>query len=385
VKIGIDARFLTHPQKGGFKTYTEQLVAALAEIDAENEYILYLDRPPTEWTRLPNRPNFSSRTVPGLLPVFGMAWREQVGLARQVARDYLNLLHSPSLTAPLYLACPSVVTIHDVIWLFPETFSNGKPPPVSRKMMEWYYRVVPRQAARNASAILTVSEAAKASIVECLKLSADRVFVTPEAASPIYRPVNGAPQTETLGKFNLPAEFILAIGSADPRKNIATLLEAYARLPLDLRAKHKLAIVWTHDLLEAEMAKQVVKLGLTDQVHFLQGVTDDDLVLLYNAAALFVFPSLYEGFGLPLLEAMACGTPVIAGNNSSIPEIAGNAAILIEAQDARVLACAMTRVLTDEAIYAALKRKGLEQAAGFSWGKCAHQTLAAYRQALTLF
>ena len=138
MRVGIDARFLTHPQRGGFKTYSENLIAALAEVDSENEYILYLDRPPDEKTSLPNRPNFTTCIVSGSAPIVGMPWREQVGLPRQGARDHLDLMHSPSLTAPLYLACPSVVTIHDVIWLFPEKFSNNKPKPVSRKMMEWY-------------------------------------------------------------------------------------------------------------------------------------------------------------------------------------------------------------------------------------------------------
>ncbi len=383
MRIGIDARFLTHPQRGGFKTYTENLITALAKVDPENEYILYLDRSPCQDTRLPDCPNFTSRIVPGQVPVIGMPWREQVELARQVARDQLDLLHAPSLTAPLRLACPLVVTIHDMIWLFPEKFSKGKSWSAQRKLMEWYYRLVPQFAARRASLILTVSQAAKESIIQYLRLTADQVFVTHEAASHIFRRIDSTQQIETIRrKYELNAEFILAIGSADPRKNIATLVQAYALLPASLREWYKLVIVWTHHFLATELAEQVEKLGLTDQVQFLRQVSNEDLVLLYNAASLFVFPSLYEGFGLPLLEAMACGAPVVAANNSSIPEIVGEAALLVEAKDAQAMANVMVRVLADEVVHTSLTQKGLERAASFSWEKCARQTLAGYKQAL---
>lgn len=143
-------------------------------------------------------------------------------------------------------------------------------------------------------------------------------------------------------------------------------------------------IVWTHDLLGTEMARQVANLGLGDEVYFLRGVSNDDLVLLHNAASLFVFPSLYEGFGLPLLEAMACGTPVLASNNSSIPEIVGEAAVLVEPRDVKTIAVRISSLLTDNTLRAELVRKGHERAAHFSWSKCARQTIAAYRQAMTM-
>jgi glycosyltransferase involved in cell wall biosynthesis len=383
MRIGIDARFLTHPQLGGFKTYIENLIAALAEVDTDNEYVLYLDRSPDHNTRLPNRLNFTSHVVPGLLPVFGMPWREQVELARQAARDKLDLLHSPSLTAPLRLTCPLVVTIHDMIWFFPERFSNGKHWSAQRKLMEWYYRLVPQFAARHASAILTVSEAAKQSIVHHLGITADKVWVTYEAASHIYRPVDDAHQIEAVRqKYELTSEFILAIGSADPRKNLSTLVKAYALLPTTMREQYKLVIVWTHHFLATELADQVEELELTTRVQFLKQVPNEDLVLLYNAAALFVFPSLYEGFGLPPLEAMACGTPVVAANNSSIPEIVGDAALLVQAQDTEGMAAMIAQVLTGETVQTSLAEKGLRQAARFSWEKCARQTIAGYSKSL---
>jgi glycosyltransferase involved in cell wall biosynthesis len=244
MKIGIDARFLTHPQAGGFKTYTQNLIAALAEVDAENEYVLYLDRTPEPQDRLPSGPNFTTRVVPGSVPLVGMPWREQIGLSRQAALDRLDLLHSPSLTAPLRLACPLVVTIHDMIWYFPDRFSNGHATAGKRKLMQWYYRVVPKMAAQRAAAVITVSQAAKESIVQSLGLTPDRVFVTHEAAASIYKRLDNPEQTEPIKqKYSLASDFILAIGSADPRKNIDTLVQAYASLPEFLKERYQLAIV----------------------------------------------------------------------------------------------------------------------------------------------
>ena len=380
MKIGIDARFLTHPQRGGFKTYTESLVAALAEVDAENEYILYLDRPPNSQTKLPNGPNFTTRIVPGTFPLAGMPWREQVVLARQVAQDRIDLLHSPCLSAPLRLTCPSVVTIHDMIWFFPEKFSRGNIWSVRRKLMEWYYRWIPQYAAKNAAAIITVSQAAKKSIVEHLKLDGKPIFVTHEAAGSLFRRINDAEQINAVRrKYHLPAEFILAIGSADPRKNIKTLVRAYGLLPIELRSRYRLVIVWTHSRLAGELLQEIQSLELTSQVQFLGSISNDDLVLIYNAAALFVFPSLYEGFGLPVLEAMACGTPVVAANNSSIPEIVGDAGLLVEAQDSQAMVNVIGQVLTNEVIRSNLIKKGLERSAHFSWTQCARQTIGAYK------
>src|SRR5262245_37544245 len=143
MKIGIDARFLTHPQHGGFKTYTENLVAALADVDRENEYILYVDRVPDHTAKLPVRPNMHVRIVPGSASLLGMPWREQIRLARQAARDQLDLLHSPSQTAPLRLSCPSIVTIHDMIWFAPQNYHHDSGLSAKRKLMQWYYRFVP--------------------------------------------------------------------------------------------------------------------------------------------------------------------------------------------------------------------------------------------------
>jgi glycosyltransferase involved in cell wall biosynthesis len=158
-------------------------------------------------------------------------------------------------------------------------------------------------------------------------------------------------------------------------------VQAYASLPESLRERYQLAIVWTHTLLMEELAQLVETLGLRGRVKFLHSVCDEDLVLLYNAASLFVFPSLYEGFGLPPLEAMACGTPVVAANNSSIPEIVGDGALLTAAEDVTAMAATIFKVLNDKPLQQRLIETGLKQAASFSWEKCARQTVEIYKMA----
>lgn len=381
MRIGIDARFLTHPQRGGFKTYTENLVTALATIDADNHYILYLDREPDQATRVPHSSNFSVRIVPNTLPLVGMPWREQVGLARRATYDNIDLLHAPSLTAPLYLPCPSVVTTHDMIWRDERTNGKGIRPLGKRYLMRAYYRNIPAFAARNAAAVLTVSHASKQQIIHQLHVPADQIVVTHIAASPCYQRKGAFEQIKAVRrKFNLPARFVLALGSADPRKNIPSLIHAYVSLPQSIREQYHLAIVWTHQLLASSIAEQITAQGIKQQVRFLEHVSDHDLALLYNAATLFVFPSRSEGFGLPPLEAMACGTPVVAANNSSIPEIVGDAAVLVDADDVRSIAAGILKVITNPNLQAELTEKGLQRAANFSWLRCARETLAVYEQ-----
>ncbi len=379
MRIGIDARFLTHPQAGGFRTYTRSLVAALAEVDGENEYVLYVDRVPDDAPTL--GPNFRLQAVPEEVPLLGMVWREQSALPRHIKRDRLDVFHAPCLTAPLRLPCPSVVTIHDMIWHRPLRLDPAK-PSLKHLLLDAYYRHVPERAARRASAVLTVSEAARASIVGKLGLPPDRVRVTPEAAAPRFRRVSDPEATAGVcARFGLPPGFVLAMGSADPRKNVSGLLRAFAALPPPLRERHPLAVVWTHRHLASGLQEEAHVLGVAPQLHFLQGVSDADLVLLYNSAAVFAFPSRYEGFGLPLLEAMACGTAVVAADNSSIPEIVGDAGLLVGADDTAGLAGALTRVLTDDALRDGMIARGEARAAEFSWQRCARETLAVYGEA----
>lgn len=382
MRIGIDARFLTHPQPGGFKTYTSQLVMALAAAGGPHEYVLYLDRAPDATTPVPRGANVSTRVVAGTMPLVGMPWREQVALRRAIATDRLDLFHAPCLTAPLALPCSSVVTVFDTLWRRRSKLMGG-PTSARRRALDWYYRVIPALAARGAATILTLSRAAKAEIVAGLGIDPGRIVVTPGGYGAAYRPFERAAAAEALGRrFGLRGTYLLAIGSADPRKNLRALIAAYALLPAELRARARLVIVWTHQRLADTLAREAAAAGVRDQVQYLTGVTDEELALLYNAAELFVFPSLSEGFGLPPLEAMACGAAVVAADNSSIPEVTGQAALLVDASDPRALSEAIGRALGNPALRATLRAQGLERAASFSWARCARETIVAYERAM---
>lgn len=381
MKIGIDARFLTHPQFGGFKTYTTNLVESLLQLDTANEYVLYLDRTAPHGAAWGGKPNCSVRIVSGDAPLVGMPWREQVQLVRMAARDRLDLFHAPCLTAPLRLGCPLVVTLHDMIWHTPPQPGQARSQGLKRRLMGWYYRTMPKLAAQRAAAVITVSQAAKRSIVAELGLAPEQVAVTYEAAGPGFGRIDDVQKlAQVRRRFGLAQDFILAIGSADPRKNIATLITAYSHLPQALQVRHPLVVVWTHSLLSEQMAHQVESLGLSERVRFVQRVSDEELACLYTLATLFVFPSRYEGFGLPLLEAMACGAPVVAANNSSIPEVTGDAAILVAADDAPALAAAVTTVLSDASQRRGLIERGYMRAASFSWARCANETMQVYQE-----
>jgi glycosyltransferase involved in cell wall biosynthesis len=384
MRIGIDARFLTHPQRGGFKSYTENLIAALADVDKGNEYYLYVDREPLDGDLIPNRSKFKYSVVSGTRPLIGVPFREQISLPRFAAKDKIELFHSPCLTAPLKMACPLVVTVHDMIWASPDNFTSKGSLSPKRRLMDWYNYFVPKQAIRRASAIITVSQASRKNIIEVLGANPNQVFVTHEAASQAFQPINDSKLIDEMrSNFELNSKYILALGSADPRKNIKTLIEAYGLLEKKLQEDYHLVIVWTHPFLANEISKLVHDLGLTNNVHFLQHISNEDLVLIYNDASLFVFPSTYEGFGLPLLEAMMSGTPVVAADNSSIPEVVGDAAFMFNSSDIIELTRLMSVILNDPNLQNEMKKRGLERAKNFSWNKCALATIDVYKNALS--
>ncbi|MCA9994232.1 MAG: glycosyltransferase family 4 protein, partial [Anaerolineales bacterium] len=183
-------------------------------------------------------------------------------------------------------------------------------------------------------------------------------------------------------KYQLPANFIFTLVAASPRKNAKGLLRIFARLPITLRKKYPLFMVQTHDLLQTGIQKEIERLNLTNQVHFLPQMSDEELALLYNASSVFVFPSLYEGFGLPVLEAMACGTPVVASSLTSIPEVSGKAAILADPRDETEFAYALEAILINPKKQLAMAEAGLHQAQSFSWKRTAKMTLATYQECL---
>jgi glycosyltransferase involved in cell wall biosynthesis len=380
-RIAIDARAASHPQPGGFKTYTENLLWHLLQTDEQRSYLLYLDRPLTNG-RFPARPDTSFKVVRNVVPFVGVPFREQISLPYRLVTDKVDLMHFPCATAALWSPCPFVVTIHDTIELMAVSATHAQ-LSAKRMLMHLYNRYAQALTVHKAAAIVTVSQNSKRDIVRLLRVPAAKVFVTYAAPNPMFARLEDKRQLNRIRhKYELGQDFVLGIGSADPRKNLKCLVQAYSRMPSELTARYQLAIVWTHHQLQDDMLAFVERLGLTRRVRFLRAVSDQDLVSLYNAASLFVFPSLYEGFGLPPLEAMACGTPVVAAKNSSIPEIVGDAALLVDVDDCREVSGVMSRVLGDEALQVSLSRRGVRRAQGFSWDRCAEETANIYDMVL---
>ena len=270
-------------------------------------------------------------------------------------------------------SCRYVVTVHDVIPLIlPETFT-----PRHRLVV----RMALARVRRKADRVIVPSHAVKRDVVRRVGLPEDRVVVTHEGCEARFRPVrSGTALRDVAARYGLPPRYVLAVGTLEPRKNLTTLLEAFARLRRDgeVDADLRLVLAGARGWLEEPIFATVRSLGLEDAVRFTGFVDDDDLPAVYSGAALFVFPSLHEGFGLPLLEAMACGVPVVTSNISSLPEVAGDAAVLVDPRDEQGLAGAIARLLRDEALRGRLREAGIARARQFSWEATARRTLDAY-------
>jgi glycosyltransferase involved in cell wall biosynthesis len=365
MRIGINTFFLEHPETGSGQ-YTRHLLEALARVDPANEYLLF---GPSSVPRICNLQLATCNLSENLAKLCF----EQVSFPRACRR--LDLAHVPYFASPLFPTVPTVVTIHDLIPLLLPAYRGSY-------LVRLYTRLV-AAAARKAQAIITVSQASKEDIVRCLHIPPERVHVTYEAAGEAFQPLRDETQLAAIRqKYSLPERYILYLGGFDQRKNLPTLLRAFALLV----NKQQAGLVIAGQLpprdspLFPDPCRLVRELGIEGRVIFTGWVPEEDKPALFNGAAAFVFPSLYEGFGLPVAEALACGTPVIASNRSSLPEVVGEGGILVEPTDAKALSEAMEALLVDDTLRAELRHKALIQAAKFSWKKTALETLAVYRK-----
>lgn len=363
MRIGIDAR-LTHYHKAGISRYTLQLIEALARSDSDDEFhILQSLR-----SRRPilDRPNFFRRGL--LTPAHHRL--EQLSLPLEISLLGLGVLHSPDMIPPFRRNCRSVITVHDLAFLIYPQF-------LTKDSARYYGQI--DQAVRRTDAIIAVSNATKQDIIRHLGVPEHKVTVIHEASSPIFHPLEGpGPRQRIQAKYKLDGDFLLFVSTLEPRKNVPTLLRAFRQLLDSYHPAVKLAVVGEKGWLYDEVFSLVTDLKLQDDVAFLGRVPTEDLLWLYNSAQLLASPSFYEGFGFTPLEAMACGTPVVVSNVSSFPEVVGDAALLVDPNDADELAVAMWRLLSDSELRTSLIAKGLKRAASFSWDKAAQETLQVY-------
>lgn len=366
--IGIDAR-LVYYTRAGIGQYTLHLAQALARSFPQDQFTLLQDR--RHRTPLVKSANVNVAT--SFVPSHHRLEQRLLPLVVQGLRT--DVFHSPDFIPPLQAQGRFVITIHDLAFLiYPHFLTQDSAR---------YYGQIDR-AVRHASQIIAVSESTKNDVVRMLGAPAEKITVIHEAADPVFVPMDRKAALQYVRSiYEIPEEFILFVSTIEPRKNVSGLLRAYRRLVDDYKLMPPLALVgakgWLQDSVEAEVAR----LGLESYCHFLGRVSTPDLLNLYNAARCLVHPAFYEGFGLTPLEAMACGTPAIVSNVSSLPEVVGDAALLVDPSHDEEITVALWRILTDQTLWEELQAKGFQRAAAFSWERSAEQTMAVYQKAIS--
>ena len=367
--IAIDAHSVG-TQLAGNETYAVNLIEALAEIDSINQYTLYVTKREAVERFSGRWPNFSvSRTRPHTPLV-----RIPLTLSAALRRDTVDLLHV-QFTAPPFAPCPVVATIHDLAFEhLPQTFKR-------RSWMQ--LRLTVRNTAKKAAQIITGSEYSRQDIVKTYGLSLERVTVIPDAAPNHFGPVEDNKEIQrVLQTYGITGDYILSVGSIQPRKNLIRLVRSFSNLRRERPGVKlpKLVLVGKKAWLFGETLRAIEQSGVRDQIILTDYVSDKDLPALYSGAICFVYPSYFEGFGLPPLEAMKCGVPVIAGNTTSLPEVVGDAAFLVNPFDEAEITSALATLIDNPDLRHKLSVKGLKQASKFNWYETAKRTLEVYKQ-----
>lgn len=368
--VALDAHLLSLAasyRSAGISWYAQNLLRELPSVDPHIQYTVFLNE-----KRYQGAPGLRLRRtrLPAHNPVVRIFW-EQCIQPWALLREGADLLHALALVGPLIGTRPLVLTIHDLSFLhYPQNL------PAARGL---YLRLFTKWSVQRAQRVIAVSESTRRDILDRYGVPESRVDRIYYGSDPIFRPLPRDRVAEFRACQGLPERFLLFVGTLEPRKNVARLIEAYARLP---EGRPPLYIVGGKGWLYDEIFARVEALHLSEAVRFAGYVPGQELPWWYNAAELLVYPSLYEGFGLPPLEAMACGTPVITSGVSSLPEVVGSAAIKVDPTDTGALAAAMGEVLASAQVRLAMKAAGLEQAKAFSWQRAARETVASYRLAL---
>lgn len=361
-------------QQAGIGRLTRHLVRELVQMEPRHRYTLFVagpvDRRSAEWAGWPA--NVRLRPTPISERLLTILWhRLRLPLPVEWFTGSCDLFHSTDFVLPPTAGARTLLTVHDLTFL--------RYPDCAHPALRAYLQaVVPRSLAR-ADRVVADSQSTKQDLVELLGLPAEKIAVVYGGIEPRFSPADKTLKvSKTFRVLGLDQPYILSVGTLEPRKNYARLIRAYARLCEATGLPHLLAIAggkgWLYDSVFAE----VHRLGVEERVRFLGFVNDAALPALYRGAELFVFPSLYEGFGFPPLEAMACGCPVVSSNSSSLPEVCGDAAILVPPEDEQALADAMSGVLGNAGRRQALRERGLAQAARFTWPAAARRLLEEY-------
>lgn len=368
MRIGIDARKL---HDFGIGTYIRNLLHQLARIDQATEYVL-LCREQDMGIARQLGPNFRS-VIETALPY---SVREQISVPIALRREHVDLFHAPHYVLPLLVHCRSVVTIHDCIHLIFPQYLPGRLAHAYARASLWI-------AARRAERILTVSEASKSDILRCFNVPADKIIVTYNAIDDHFlaEPTD-EDFTRTRERYQLTHPFVLYVGTIKPHKNLERLIEAFDRVCRQGFDHLRLVIIGDQISKLQGLRRAVHRHKLHKRVRFLGFVPPETLAVLYRLASVFAFPSLYEGFGLPPLEAMASGTPVLSSNVSSLPEVLGDAALLVDPYSPEAIADGLVQLLTDEALRQTLRARGLAKARQYSWADSVRRVHEVYHEVM---
>ncbi len=362
--IGIDASRAVTRERTGTENYSLNLIRYLLALESGHRYRLYFNQSPTA-ELFPTTADLELRVMP-----FPRLWTH-LRLSWEMARQPPDVLFVPAHVLPLVRPRSSVVTVHDLGYLY-----YPRAHPLLDRL---YLDLSTRYNARAASRVIADSQATKDDLVRHYGIEPDKITVVYPGRDETLQPMEDEATIEKVkARYGIRGDYILYVGTLQPRKNLGRLLEAYAIVRKQAKKGETPCLVmagrkgWLYD----QIFQQVERLGLETEVILPGYVPQDDLPALLSGARLFVFPSLYEGFGLPVLEAMACGTPVLCSNVSSLPEVAGDAALLVDPLDVRSIAEAMNHLLQEEGLRTQLVERGFRQARQFSWDRCARETLA---------
>jgi glycosyltransferase involved in cell wall biosynthesis len=373
MKIAIDARMMDAPYTGVGR-YTKNLIAALRGIDEKNQYILIV------------RDNFNSEAF--LDKDFKIvSWnyspyslKSIFLLHKLLVEEKIDFFHSPFCVVPLLARCPVIVTIHDLMAIKYPRFFTGR-SFLARLLGRTYFKIFMMLSIKKARAVIVVSNQIKEDLIDFMPQARDKITVIYEGVEESFRKIEEVTKIAIFReRYNLRGKTILYLGSTRPHKNLPRLIKTFGELTSQLDIECQLVIAGEKDKNLLVLKNLSHELGLTNRIVFLNHLSPEELLLLMNAAEIFVYPSLYEGFGLPPLEAMACGTPVVASNRASIPEVVGDAAILVNPENDQEIASAMLRLLTDYNLRQELIMKGYHRFPLFSWNNAAEQTLQVYQK-----
>jgi glycosyltransferase involved in cell wall biosynthesis len=362
--IGIDGRELERWKVTGIGRYLLNFLKFATTFKRDYQFILYGN----QFTRLDYKsPNLTLKII---LERATITW-DQILLPTYLKNDSVDVFLSPYIKAPIFSPCPYITTIHDLLFLVTPEYTEWKYKPYNE-----VFKIFGRAVSKRAMAIIADSESSKNDIIKIFGADEEKIHVVPLGITNEYAPVNDISSIEKIKNiYNIKGRYILYVGNFKPHKNIKRLIEAFVQVAKE-SSDVQLVLGGKRDKFTPQLEELANNLGIGDRVIFTDFIKDEDLPYLYSGAELFVYPSLYEGFGLPVLEAMACGTPVICSNTTSLPEVAGDAAILINPEDVKSISSAIITLLKDDKLREDLKIKGLNRSKEFTVEKYSSKILS---------